>query len=114
MSNAAKRNTRELQNLTSIEIDSLKLKEIENINDQRRKKSEKVSYENTANRYGLLNKNKIPNSTIPKIDETNDYINLAECTSKKIKLKDFNLVKLIGKGSFGKVSNFKSILILIK
>ncbi len=33
-----------------------------------------------------------------KKEEDNMYINLNSCTSQKITLKDFNLLKLVGKG----------------
>ncbi len=36
-------------------------------------------------------------------NDANDYIDLRNCVSKKISLDKFNITKLIGKGSFGKV-----------
>jgi hypothetical protein len=78
------------------EIDSLKLKEIENINLERiRKRSEKLN-------IGGKSSNK-PNVPDQILEDPDDYINLKDCTSKRITLADFNIEKLVGKGSFGKV-----------
>lgn len=87
-------------NLTSSDIDTLKLKEIEDLKFERiKKKSEKQMQPSNANRmqaqkgaFGDL-----------QDQDSDDYIDLKDCYSKKVTLKDFNMVKLVGKGSFGKV-----------
>ncbi len=48
----------------------------------------------------MLHKANVPDE-IP--EDSDDYINLNDCLSKKINLQDFNIEKLVGKGSFGKV-----------
>ena len=76
------------------DINNLKQKEIENLNiEKTRKKSEKLSIND-----------KIRPASDAKTDEESDYIDLNICSSRKVKMEDFNLVKLVGKGSFGKVS----------
>jgi hypothetical protein len=80
---------------SSTEINTLKQKEIENINiEKTRKKSEKLA---------ICSKTRELDDDFKESD--NDYIDLTSCVSshKKIKIEDFNLVKLVGKGSFGKV-----------
>ena len=96
---------------TSSDIDNLKLKEIENVNIERiRKQSEKLN----INKGALVGPSrKIELADDSRIDENDEsYINLHECSSHKISFNDFNIVKLIGKGSFGKVKfNIQSNLI---
>lgn len=90
-------------NLTSSDIDTLKLREIEELKFERiKKKSEKQQMPtNAASRGGAGGHYKTDPSHAQ--DDSDDYINLNDCSSKKVTLKDFNLVKLVGKGSFGKV-----------
>jgi hypothetical protein len=66
---------------------------------------------NKLSGLAISNNNVNPNSnnntagSLSKGDESDDYIDLKDCISKKVTLKDFNIVKLVGKGSFGKVNN---------
>jgi novel protein kinase C delta type len=83
--------------LTQTDFDNLKQKEIESINLERiRKKSEKLKLDQN-------NKQSKRDTKDGVVDEEDDYIDLRECNSKRISLDKFNIVKLIGKGSFGKV-----------
>ena len=80
------------------DIDTLKLREIESVNIERiRKKSEKINVQEKSATSDQASRTKLESA------EHHDYINLNDCLSKKITLDDFNMVKLIGKGSFGKV-----------
>lgn len=92
------KNSNNKNDLTSNDIDTLKMREIAKLSFERKnKKSEKLNA-NAANANRAANSN---NKTLN--DDSDDYIDLKDCYSKKITLKDFNLVKLVGKGSFGKV-----------
>ncbi len=83
--------------MTQTDFDNLKQKEIESINLERiRKKSEKLKLDQN-------NKQSKRDTKDGVVDEEDDYIDLRECNSKRISLDKFNIVKLIGKGSFGKV-----------
>ena len=89
---------------TSSDIDNLKLKEIENVNIERiRKQSEKLNINKSPGALVGPSK-KIELAEDSRIDENDEYINLHDCSSHKISFNDFNIVKLIGKGSFGKVN----------
>jgi hypothetical protein len=109
------------QALSPKDIDALISREIQNLNDERiRKKSEKMAAEGrnmnamnsklsgmaiSNNNVSALANNSAGSNSLNKSDESDDYIDLKDCTSKKVTLKDFNIVKLVGKGSFGKVNN---------
>lgn len=89
----ARKNNKTQNSHSNIEINTLKQKEIENLHiEKTRKKSEK-----------LMISDKIKPQSDVKNEEENDYIDLNSCSSRKVKIGDFNLVKLVGKGSFGKV-----------
>jgi novel protein kinase C delta type len=60
-----------------------------------RKKSEKLRLDQSNRNTQLLNRG--------SKDGDDEYIDLRECNSKRITLDKFNIAKLIGKGSFGKV-----------
>ena len=75
------------------DIDSLKLREIKNVI---RKQSEL-----NMDRSRSLNKS---TSDAYRIDELDEYINSIEPTNQKINLGVFNIIKLLGRGGFGKVS----------
>lgn len=64
-----------------------------------RKKSEKVNLDGKKN--GAKKSEFLDGSSGQNVED--DYIDLRDCSSKKVTLKDFNIVKLVGKGSFGKV-----------
>lgn len=74
----------------------MKQKEIENFNiEKTRRKSERLNSNQKI-------KNQKDDSNL---EEDSDYLELANCTTqKKVTIDDFNLVKLVGKGSFGKVT----------
>lgn len=78
------------------DINNLKQKEIENFNyEKTRKKSERQSNNNQKAKDQQEDSN---------LEDDNDYLDLSNCTThKKVTIDDFNLVKLVGKGSFGKV-----------
>ena len=92
---------------TESQYDELKLKEIDKLIIARiRKKSEKLQIDSQNAAAGKSHPS--AQSDAAKTGEcgnedSDDYIDLKDCTSKKITLKDFNIVKLVGKGSFGKV-----------
>lgn len=82
------------------EIDSIKQKEIEKLTiEKTRKKSEKLAISGKSCQHRVSDGS-------GHVDSDNDYIDLTACASshKKIDIEDFNLVKLVGKGSFGKVN----------
>ncbi len=79
------------------DIDKLKLKEIENIAKERIQRSQKMN--DTKN----LQKSNVPQRDLVGNEIEDNYIDLSNCISKKVSLKDFNIIKLVGKGSFGKV-----------
>ena len=83
--------------MTPSDYDRLKLKEIEKLTDERiRKKSEKLRIDQHKSKDAKKDKS--------AADESGDeYIDLRDCNSKRVTLEKFNIVKLIGKGSFGKV-----------
>lgn len=85
-------------NLTSSDIDTLKLKEIEDLKFERIKKKSEKQMQPNANRMQAQK-----GGFDLQDQDSDDYIDLKDCYSKKVTLKDFNLVKLVGKGSFGKV-----------
>ena len=86
--------------LSESQYDDLKLKEIDKLIIARiRKKSEKLQIDQNSKARQANEASK----TGELIDGADDYIDLKDCTSKKITLKDFNIIKLVGKGSFGKV-----------
>ena len=89
------------KNLSESQYEDLKLKEIDKlIIDRIRKKSEKLQLEN---KHAKAHPNEASRTGEFLNEDADDYINLRDCTSKKITFKDFNIVKLVGKGSFGKV-----------
>jgi hypothetical protein len=89
------------KNLSESQYEDLKLKEIDKlIIDRIRKKSEKLQLEN---KRAKAHPNEASRTGEFLGEDADDYINLRDCTSKKITFKDFNIVKLVGKGSFGKV-----------
>jgi serine/threonine protein kinase len=89
------------KNLSESQYEDLKLKEIDKlIIDRIRKKSEKLQLEN---KHAKAHPNEASRTGEFLGEDADDYINLRDCTSKKITFKDFNIVKLVGKGSFGKV-----------
>jgi len=74
------------------------MKEIDELNFERiRKRSEKINL-NDKSSHRNQNDKQTNNS-----DMSDDYIDLKDCISKRVTFKDFNIVKLVGKGSFGKV-----------
>ena len=116
--------------LSSNEIDSLKLEEIEKLNVERiRKKSEKLNLANKGERAAALAAAQAATSSTVggKSDDQSEYMNLKDYTSslvnssgvggslgggggnatlyngRRVTLKDFRIEKLVGKGSFGKV-----------
>ena len=106
------------QVVTLKDLNALKSKEIQELEVERiRKKSEKLQLEskrakqkNAANAANNRNAGRTESSNISasKLNEDSDesdenYFNLSDCTSKKCSFKDFSIVKLVGKGSFGKV-----------
>lgn len=76
--------------------------EIRNLEEDRfRKKSAKLNINGKKDRN-----DKKTSSSSSNLDDTNDencYLNIGDFRSQRITLKDFNIVKLVGKGSFGKV-----------
>ena len=44
-----------------------------------------------------------------RIDELDEYINSIEPTNQKINLGDFNIIRLLGRGGFGKVISVLNI-----
>ena len=88
--------------LSESQYEDLKLKEIDKlIIDRIRKKSEKLQLE--KDKHPKAHPNEVSRTGEFLNEDADDYINLRDCTSKKITFKDFNIVKLVGKGSFGKV-----------
>lgn len=84
------------------EIDSIKQKEIDKLTiEKTRKKSEKLAISG-----GKKCQHRASEGNVNAEDSDGDYIDLTACASshKKINIEDFNLVKLVGKGSFGKVN----------
>ena len=79
----------------------LKSKEIENL-DRIRKQSDKTNDKknknaNDANKYKGLSSSNYDDSL------SDAYIDLRDCKSKRVTIDNFNIVSLVGKGSFGKV-----------
>ena len=109
--------------VTIKDLNDLKSKEIRELEVERiRKKSEKLQLEskrgkqknqalgaggNAGNRQdpsGISSQRTNESKLNESSDESEDYYErLSDCTSKKCSFKDFCIVKLVGKGSFGKV-----------
>ena len=76
--------------------------EIKNLEEDRfRKKSAKLNINGKKSKNSKSNSSSSSNLN-DTLDE-NCYLTIGEFTSRRITLKDFNIVKLVGKGSFGKV-----------
>ena len=75
------------------------MKNIESNNNYRTKDVNLMSQEEIS----ALKEKEI--AEVNKFNEDNEYIDLFGC-SGKLTINDFKLIKLIGKGSFGKVFNF--------
>lgn len=92
------------------DLNALKKKEIQDLEVERiRKKSEKIQLESKRAKQqqqpNNLNAKKSNDGQTNRTPESDDsqYFNLSECVSRRASFKDFTIVKLVGKGSFGKV-----------
>lgn len=83
-------------NVTSnTDINTLKQKEIEYLKiEKTRKKSERLT---------LRDNKACTDDGRPQNDSDTNYEDLSNYHTKKVTIEDFELVKLVGKGSFGKV-----------
>ncbi len=87
------------------DIDSMKDKEIELVNEQIRKHTKKLDI-NKEESLPHSHKHRIAHGI--NIENSNEPVNINEFSGvsefSKVTFKDFDIVKLVGKGSFGKVN----------